>query len=200
MSNSLVINPPLPTLNYTSHFPFRAPHKSNRWLSSPWFSGISKPIRSSSLRGTNISSSPKSASLIPYYPIPVPYSRIPSSKNLTNFYSKLSKMPSVFLGAKMPSVLLVDAKCSPWRSAAGLFRKSTAGRVAKYSKSEPQLNGLEGGFEPDLNYFFPTQCDRVPWSLERKSNRALPLPFREGGGGVRLISKRSFLLCATGRA
>ena len=30
---------------------------------------------------------------------------------------------------------------------------ATAGRV------EPQLNGLEGGIEPDLNYFFPSQCD-----------------------------------------
>jgi hypothetical protein len=58
---------------------------------------------------------------------------------------------------------------------------------AKYPKGKPQLNRLEGGFEPDLNYFFPTQCDRVPWSFERNSNRALPIPFREGGWGVRSI-------------
>ena len=93
------------------------------------------PIRSYSLRGTNISSSPKSASLIPYYPIPVPYSHIRSSKNSAIFYSILSKMPSVLFGAAV------------------LFGKSTAGRVAKYPKGKPHLNGLEGGFEPDLNGF-----------------------------------------------
>ena len=48
-----------------------------------------KDIRSSSLRGTNISSSPKSGSLIPDYPIPIPYSRIRSSQNPAIFYSKL---------------------------------------------------------------------------------------------------------------
>ncbi len=48
-----------------------------------------RDIRSSSLCGTNIASSPTSASLIPEYPIPVPYSRIRSSKNSAIFYSKL---------------------------------------------------------------------------------------------------------------
>src|SRR6202142_4085583 len=77
-------------------------------------------IRFSSYRVTNISSSRKSASLIPYYPIPVPYSRIRSSKYLANFYSKLFGKTQI------------------------LFE----GRV------EPQLNGLEGGFELFI-YFLP---------------------------------------------
>ena len=82
MSNDLVINP--------HQFPFPFHHKT---------------IRSSSLRGTNISSSPKSASLTPNYPIPVPYSRIRSSKNTAIFYSKLSKTLR-FSGSKTPSGLL----------------------------------------------------------------------------------------------
>src|ERR1700690_623388 len=86
-------------------------------------------IRFSSFHLTNLSLTPKSASLIPYYPIPVTYFRIGSSKNLAIFYSKLM--------------------------------------------------GPEGGIEPDLNYFFPTQCDLTPGSgikskgeFELDSNRA----------------------------
>src|ERR1700690_1194456 len=46
-------------------------------------------IRSSSSRGTNISSSAKSASLIPDYLVPVPHSPIRSSKKSAIFYSIL---------------------------------------------------------------------------------------------------------------
>jgi len=74
MSNNLVINPHPPALNYSGQFPIRS---------------LRKGIRYSSLLGTNISSFPKSASLTPYYPIPVPNSHIRSSKNLAIFYSKL---------------------------------------------------------------------------------------------------------------
>ena len=74
MSNKLVINPHLVTPTYSGQFPIRS---------------LPKNIRSSSSRGTNISSSPKSASLTPDYPIPLPYSPIRSSKNLSIFYSKL---------------------------------------------------------------------------------------------------------------
>jgi len=123
MSNNLVINPHPATPNYSGHFPFRPLRKS---------------IRSSSFRETNISSSLKSASLFPNYPILVPYSRIRSSKNSAIFYLKLI---------------------------ACLFGKSTVGRVEpqlngfegeiadKHPKGKPQLNGFEGGFEPDLNGF-----------------------------------------------
>ena len=82
---------------------------------------------------------------------------IRSSKNPAIFHSKLSKtlrssgskMPSVLLGATPPSVRLEDAKCIPWRGAKRIPYSSTAVRVAKYSKSEPHLNGLEGPFVPD---------------------------------------------------
>ena len=138
MSDNLAIIPHIATSNYSGQLPIRSHHKD---------------IRSSSSRGTNISSSPKSASLIPYFPIPIPFSLIRSSKNTAIFYSKL-------------------------------IMKSIAGRVAKYSeaypvdlKGKPQLNESEGGFEPDLNYFFPTEANAP--------HCALPLPFREGGRGVR---------------
>jgi len=44
-------------------------------------------------------------------------------------------------------------------------------RGAKYSKSEPQLNGLEGGFEPDLNgYLTSTIVSAPPVGVEFESN------------------------------
>jgi hypothetical protein len=120
-----------------------------------------KAIRSSSYRGTNISSSLRSASLIPDYSIPIPkyrisfFSRIRSSKNSANFYSKLSKTPSV---------LLEDAGHSSQRGVTCRYPKQSpfdwiGGRVAKYSKSakypkgKPQLNGFVSDsqvlFDPD---------------------------------------------------
>jgi hypothetical protein len=176
-------------------------------------------IRSSLLFGTNISSSPKSASLIPYYPITIPHSRIRSSKNLAIFYSKLSQMPSLLLGAKTPSAFLEDAERSSQRGAAGKYPKQSSidwigGRVEpqlngfyieiayKHPKGKLQLNESEGGFEPDLNYFFPTEANAPQY--------ATPLPFRDAqrchhqgdrtaGSGVRFkraFELDSFRLCA----
>ena len=73
---------------------------------------------------------------------------------------------------------------------------TTAGRVAKYPKGKPQLNGFYGkiagkhirgipqlnqlkeGFESDLNYFFPSEANTRQY--------ANPLPFRdrEAAGGL----------------
>ncbi len=95
MSNNFVINPYLSTLNYSNHFPFLSHLKdirSSSFLGNEYHQSSCVFVGDagcSPQQGTNISSSPKSASLILYYPIPVPYSPIRSSKNLAIFYSKL---------------------------------------------------------------------------------------------------------------
>jgi hypothetical protein len=63
MSNNLAISPHLVTFHYNNQLSFSLSHSSRRWLSSPWFSGVSKPIRSSSFRVTNTASRRNS---IPY--------------------------------------------------------------------------------------------------------------------------------------
>jgi hypothetical protein len=159
MSNKLVINPHLVTPTYSGQFPIRS---------------LPKNIRSSSSRGTNISSSPKSASLIPCYPIPVAYSRIRSSKNSAIFYSKLF-WPEGGIEPDLNGFLNQKQSAATTPQGKGIRSFVTAGRGcrscqvhslarrypkgAEYSKSskhpkgKPQLNGLEGGIEPDLNYF-----------------------------------------------
>ena len=168
-----------------------------------------KTIRSSSLledagcsprHGTNISPSLKSASLIPDVPNPHPaslnyschfplafhrssrwssrrcFSRrietIRSSKNAAIFYSKLSKTLRS-PGSKMLSAFLADARCLSRRGA----------KSSKNPKGKPQLNGLEGGIEPDLNYFF--QLKPIHTSMR------LPFPLGKGRG---LGSGRAFEL------
>jgi len=169
MSDNFVINPHLPTLNYLSHFPFRS---------------IPKAIRSSSFRVTNISSSPKSASLIPIPKYGISFfSPIRSSKNLTIFYSKLLR-PEGGIADKYPkgTEYSKSSRCAKGKPDLNGFLNqkqsaSTVGRV------EPQLNGFEGGIadkypkrteysksskyamgKPDLNYFFPSKCDLTPES------------------------------------
>jgi hypothetical protein len=113
MSDKLAINP-LPTSpHYSGHLHLRSLHKA---------------IRSSSSRGTNISSSPKSASLIPDYLVPVPHSPIRSSKKSAIFYSILFVKTQISLeGGFEPDLngFLNQKQSAP-----------TAGRV------EPQLNGF----------------------------------------------------------
>jgi hypothetical protein len=71
MSQNLAISSHPSTNYYHNQLPFTLPCCSRRWLSSPWFSGVSKPIRFSSLledagcsprRGTNKASHRKSIS------------------------------------------------------------------------------------------------------------------------------------------
>ena len=100
MSNNLVNIHTSAKFYYHSHPPFTLPNKNIR--SSSFLEDAERSPR----HGTNISSSSKSASLIPYYPIPVSYSRNRSSKNSAIFYSKLSKMPGAFASAKMPGAFL----------------------------------------------------------------------------------------------
>ena len=124
MSDNLVIIPHTSTSNYSGQFPLRS---------------LRKGIRSSSSRGTNISSSPKSASLIPYYPIPVPYSRIRSSKNSAIFYSKLLRPEGGF----EPDL---NGFLNQKQSA------STAGRV------KPQLNEF---LSQPVGVEFESNCSRT---------------------------------------
>jgi len=126
MSDNLFINLQHASLNYSSQLPFVSPRmgiRTSSFLEDAEFYSRRADAECSSRRfrvpfpvrhGTNISSSPKSASLIPDYPIPVPYSRIRSSTEMKFFYSKLSKalrisgskMPGALPGAKMPGALL----------------------------------------------------------------------------------------------
>ena len=69
-----------------------------------------------------------------------------------------SKMPSVLLGAKRIPCSSTAGRVEPQLN--GFYE----GIPDKHPKGKSQLNGLEGGFEPDLNYFFPSQCDRIPWN------------------------------------
>ena len=188
MSDNFVINPHLPTLNYLSHFPFRS---------------IPKAIRSSSFRVTNISSSPKSASLIPIPKYGISFfSPIRSSKNLTIFYSKLLR-PEGGIADKYPkgTEYSKSSRCAKGKPDLNGFLNqkqsaSTVGRV------EPQLNGFEGGIadkypkgaeysksskrlkgKPDLNYFFPSQCDLTPES-EIKTKGAFELDSNRSNTAV----------------
>src|ERR1700690_1711167 len=156
MSNNLVINLHIATSKHSGKLPIR-------------------DIRSSSLRVTNISSSPKSASLFPYYPIPVPYSRIRSRRPCV---LSGSQMPGSLPGAEMPSAFLGPKNSAIFYSKLlrpvggiepdlnGFLNQKqsviTAGRV------KPQLNGLEGGIEPDLNYLFTpiANAPKVPFELD----------------------------------
>ena len=132
------------SLNYSGHFPFRSPRKSSRRPSRQCSPHRVETIRSSSLRGTNINN--------PQYSIPYL-----SCQSMGGFEPDLNG----FLNQ--------------------IQSTATAGMVAKYSEAypvdspkagKPKLNGSEGGIEPDLNYFFPSQCDHIPWNLECKLNRA----------------------------
>jgi hypothetical protein len=107
-------------------------------------------IRSSSLRGTNI--------VYPCYPCSSSRSQSEGrvEPQLNGFVGKpqLNGSEGGFVGAARFTAWLADTHKS-----------------AEYSKSSKHSKG-----KPDLNYFFPSQCDHIRWSLECKSNRAgLPL-------------------------
>jgi len=169
MSRNLVINPNLEKLNYSSYFPLNL---------------NSKAIRSSSFLGTNIYNLPNT---LPYLSFPLTgefADKYPKSTEYSEAYpvdSKSSKCPK---GKSQLIGFLTQKHSIP-----------IAGRV------EPQLNGLPGGFadkypkgaeyskssrrpkgKPDLNYFFPSQCDLThgvelsprEHSLLIRSGRALP--------------------------
>ena len=104
-----------------------------------------KAIRSSSFRGTNISSSLKHTSLIPDYQIPVPYSRIRSSKNSAIFYSKLFVKTQISPQgmdcrscqvhfSQMPNALLGAAHRYP--------KGAEHSKSSKQPKGKPQLKGF----------------------------------------------------------
>ena len=156
MSDKLVINLHPAILNYSGQPPIRSLRKS---------------VHSSSLCGTNISSSSKSGCITLDYPIPVPYSRIRSSKNSAIFYSKLLRPEGGFADKYPKGKTDLNGFLNQKQSAA------TAGRVCRncqvhilarrYSKSEPQL---EGGFEPDLNYFLTPIANAPTVGVEFESN------------------------------
>ena len=71
-----------------------------------------------------------------------------------------------------------SSKRIPCSSTAGRFEPQLngfyGGIADKHPKGKSQLNGLEEGIEPDLNYFFLTEVNIYQY--------ATPLPFREGAG------------------
>jgi hypothetical protein len=177
MSDTLVINPHPASLNFLSLSkilcsPVREAVSSGARATKQSRLTSKSHIRSSSSRGMN---TPIVSARRAFYPTIAKHSEahpadargkqssvtfkgpIRSSKNSAIFYSKLSKTLRSS-GSQMPSVLLADAGCPSRRGAKRIPYSSTAGMVAKYSKSEPQLNGFcstidkapKGAFDLDL--------------------------------------------------
>jgi hypothetical protein len=191
MSDKLVTHPHLAIPNYSGQLPFMPPRKSIR---SSSFLGNEYHHSSCVLVGdaecfsrrcrvsfparhvTNISSSSKSAYLIPYYPIPIPCYCIRSRRPCV---LSGSEMPSAFLGPQNSAILYSklfwpEGGIEPDLNGF-LNQKQSA---ANAGRVDPQLNGFEGGIESDLNYFFLTVANTHQY--------ATPLPFRdrEAAGGL----------------
>ena len=146
MSDKLVINLHPAILNYSGQPPIRSLRKS---------------VHSSSLCGTNISSSSKSGCITLDYPIPVPYSRIRSSKNSAIFYSKLLR-PEGGFADKYP-------KGAEYSKSS---KHSEAYPVDQ--KGKPDLNGyLTSTIESSLlgGVEFESNCSRIAVNKAKKDRR-----------------------------